>query len=66
MIMHRGDSDTVDRIHELLSTVSGIRIEETSTYDLDVFNQAATTDTLLVTTRIWEHVHPGMTTASTD
>lgn len=63
MLGKRGDSDSVDRIRETLSTRPNIRLEDTPHfYDMEVFNRCVQTRRLLLTLECWEEVHPSLVT----
>lgn len=63
----RGISTVLDRLHdELDQHHPQIHIENTSYYDIDVFNQCIQNGGLMLTLDAWKDVHPSLTTIMVD
>lgn len=63
----RGVSTELDRLHdELEREHSQIQIEETSYYDLDVFNRCEQNGGIMLTLDAWAGVHPSFVTIPVD
>ncbi len=64
MMVPEGDSPVNDQIrHDLQKNHPGIQIVDTTTYyDMNVFNQAAAGQNLLLNTECWAGVHPELVT----
>lgn len=62
MIVHSGRSSYVDNVRTALKQYPQITIIDVPDYTMDIFNQCETTNRLLLTTEIWNDIHPLLTT----
>lgn len=61
-MVKKGVSSTLDRLHEELKQHPQILLEETSFYDIDVFNACAQEGGVMLTLDAWAEVHPLLVT----
>jgi DNA-binding transcriptional LysR family regulator len=66
-IVARGVSSALDRLHnELERKHQQIQLEETSYYDIDVFNRCEELGAVMLTLDAWSDVHPSLVTIPVD
>ena len=66
MLFQEGDSASVDAVRRELNKHDGIKIEDTSFYDIDVFNHCSQTQNILISVECWEKIHPSLVTIPID
>lgn len=62
----KGDADSIDAVWETLAAYPDIHIESTSFYDMDLFNQAARQNRIVISIQAWSQVHPSFVSQPID
>lgn len=62
----KGDADSIDAVWEKFAEYPDIHVEATSFYDMDLFNQAARQNRLILSIQSWSQVHPSFVSRPID
>ena len=67
LMVERGDTIYIDRLRDELETAHPqIHIHDVPSYDISIFNYAATTGHPMITADIWSEIHPSLVTLPCD